>query len=102
MPPPGDGRPEPGEWRHDPTGMLPVEEEVDLTQLLEELKQWDPVLPEPRVRQREEPSADVMPVDTAEDAAVIDRVEVAQAAAPAPQAEGPTLNQYPPDIVSGR
>jgi tetratricopeptide (TPR) repeat protein len=37
-----------------------------------------------------------MPVDTAEDAAVIDRAEVAQAAAPAPQAEGPTLNQYPP------
>ena len=29
-----------------------VEEEVDLTQLLEELKQWDPVLPEPRARTR--------------------------------------------------
>jgi hypothetical protein len=29
-----------------------VEEEIDLTQLLEELKQWDPVLPEPLVRRR--------------------------------------------------
>ncbi|HTV01473.1 MAG TPA: hypothetical protein VMF13_13070, partial [Luteitalea sp.] len=27
-----------------------VDEEIDLTQLLEELKQWDPVLPEPRRR----------------------------------------------------
>lgn len=35
-----------------------VEEEVDLTQLLEELKQWDPVLPEPRVRQRTEGAED--------------------------------------------
>ncbi len=29
-----------------------IEEEIDLTQLLEELKQWDPVLPEPLVRPR--------------------------------------------------
>ena len=41
--------------RADEDGLLPepgsvVDEEIDLTQLLEELKQWDPVLPEPRVR----------------------------------------------------
>ncbi len=96
MPPPGDGSPAPGELRHDPAEMLPVEEEVDLTQLLEELKQWDPVLPEPRVRQREAQPADVVPVDAVEDAAVADLAVDALAAEPAPPVEGPTLDQDPP------
>ena len=56
MPPPGDGRPSRASGSTDLTEMLPIDEEVDLTQLLEELKRWDPVLPEPRVREQEGPS----------------------------------------------
>ena len=42
---------EPAASGPDPTRLLAIDEEVDLTQLLEELKRWDPVLPEPRVRE---------------------------------------------------
>ena len=73
-----------------------VEEEVDLTQLLEELKQWDPVLPEPRVRQRTEGAEDSLaglPLDYPTIAPTLDRPadpvssDVAPDTASAPQAD---------------
>lgn len=73
-----------------------VEEEVDLTQLLEELKQWDPVLPEPRVRQRTEGAEDSLaglPLDYPTIAPTLDlpadpvSSDVAPDTASAPQAD---------------
>ena len=70
-----------------------IEEEIDLTQLLEELKQWDPVLPEPLVR----PRPDTEPAAASGDAA--DREEPPSAAV-ADATWAAAVHVPPPDALT--
>ena len=88
-------QPRAGGVGHNPPRLLPVEEEVDLTQLLEELKQWDPVLPEPRVRQREGQPVDVVPADAAEAATAADPSVDARPPSPPLASRGPDAGPGP-------
>jgi tetratricopeptide (TPR) repeat protein len=68
---------------HEDVEILLADDEVDLTQLLEELKQWDPVLPEPRVRQQPAAPADVAAVTGHAEATLVSAVPAAASVAPA-------------------
>ena len=85
---------EPAASGPDPADLLAIDEEVDLTQLLEELKRWDPVLPEPRVRELAG-QPDVVPADVA-DARRPEPVHVEQAAEPAAPVEDSLRDDAPP------
>jgi tetratricopeptide (TPR) repeat protein len=95
LPASGDGTGEAAALGPDPTDLLAIDEEIDLTQLLEELKRWDPVLPERRVREQAG-ELEVVHADVAGVLTAAEPVRLEKATEPADAVEDPPREDASP------